>query len=259
MAAPIDIPAIVGAYRTAEKRILFLDYDGTLVPFCDVPGESVMGEEVRRIITALTLDRKNTIFIISGRDRNFLSERFQGINIGLIAEHGFLVREPHGEWQEVNPAYKEWKGTALNLFNGIALQYPGAFIEEKESSVAFHYRNAGPDAAVRVPGEIQQKFVVLCQAFPELELLDGNMVSEVKPVNFNKGSTAESILKRDRFDFVMAAGDDQTDEQLFHGTGQGSFTIKVGQSHSIAMYNVLNQRMFINFLKKLFKSAYDLS
>jgi trehalose 6-phosphate synthase/phosphatase len=259
MASAIDIPAILEAYRNAEKRILFLDYDGTLVPFCDVPGESVMGEEVRHIITGLTHDRKNTIFIISGRDRKFLTERFLGISIGLIAEHGFLVKEPQGEWVEVNPVYKEWKGAALKLFGGITRQYPGSFIEEKESSVAFHYRNAGPEAAVRVPEEIQQKFGMLSLTDPELELLDGNMVSEVKPVNFNKGSTAASILRRGRFDFVLAAGDDLTDEQLFSQTGTGSVTIKIGNAPTAAKYNVLNQRTFINFLKELLTSTYDLS
>jgi trehalose 6-phosphate synthase/phosphatase len=259
MAARVDIPLIVNAYRRAEKRILFLDYDGTLVPFCDVPGESVMGEDVRRIIKGLTRDRKNTIFIISGRDRKFLSERFRGISIGLIAEHGYLVKVPGGKWQEANPADHGWKGTVMKLFSEIANQYPGSFLEEKESSVAFHYRNAGRDAAMKVPAEIQQKFDLLRQAFPELELLDGNMVSEVKPLNFNKGSAAASILRNGRFDFVMAAGDDLTDEQLFSQTGTGSITIKVGTAPTGAKYNVLSQRMFVAFLEELLTTTSDLS
>src|SRR5512133_2777604 len=130
---------VAWAYRRAIRRILFLDYDGTLVPFNDDPQRSGMGEEVRSTLTTLAGDPRNTLYIISGRKAKFLDGQFNGINVGLIAEHGFLKREADGDWVVSGWPEVGWKSAAVEPFNKSSARSSGTFTEETEFSVACHY------------------------------------------------------------------------------------------------------------------------
>jgi len=249
MTMKIDKPLILRAYKQAQKRILFLDYDGTLVPFSDLPGDSKLGIEIRNILLKLSLDLKNHIYIISGRDRGFLTNQFKGIHAGLIAEHGFLIKEADGVWHKTASIYKTWKKTVKMLFQDFTDIYAGSFIEEKESSVAYHYRTADKDVGKKLKPVIRKQFLILQNECPGLELLDGNQVFEIKLIAINKGRTANTILRRENPDFIMAAGDDQTDEHLFAELSHNAFTIKIGAPPTRARYYITGQKKFIEFLK----------
>jgi trehalose 6-phosphate synthase/phosphatase len=254
MSVIIDRSPIIEAYRKSEKRILFLDYDGTLVSFSDLPENSILGEEVRSIVIKLTSDPRNHIYIISGRDKEFLARQFSGIRTGLIAEHGYLRKETDGEWISSTLLPGTWKNAVMKFFQEFSLRYPGTFIEEKESSVAYHYRTAVYDLSGKISNGMRQTFLVLQQQYPGLELLVGNKVMEIKPESFNKGRTAHEILRNGQFDFIMAAGDDLTDENLFAELPQPSFTIKIGLPPTSARYYISSQKKFIGFLKELQQS-----
>jgi trehalose 6-phosphate synthase/phosphatase len=255
MNSNFDRPLIFGTYKNAERRILFFDYDGTLVPFSNLPEKSELGNEVRQIIVSLSYDQKNTIYIISGRKKDFLERQFLGIRTGLIAEHGFMVKEIDGGWKSTIPVNEAWKKDARDLLQNFAVRHPGSFIEEKESSIAYHYRTAGKNAGIRVRPVIRRHFQALRHQYPYLELLEGNKVTEIKPESYNKGSVATSILRNGSFDFVMAAGDDLTDEQLFSVFTHDCFTIKIGKEPTCARYRFSNQEKFIGFLKELQKQG----
>jgi len=240
---------ILQAYKKAENRILFLDYDGTLVPFSDLPGESKLGEEIRHILMNLTRDLKNHIYIISGRDRLFLTHQFLDIPVGLIAEHGFRMKEADGSWNPVISSNNSWKKQIMTFFQELSLLYPGSFVEKKESSVAYHYRMAGKNAGEQIRPVVLKNFLILSNKYPRLSFLDGHLVCEIKPESFNKGRTASAILRKDNFDFIMAAGDDMTDEDLFTELGNDTFTIKIGAPPTHARYYISGQNEFIEFLK----------
>ena len=245
-----DRTLILSAYRNADKRILFLDYDGTLVPFCDCPGDSEMGIEVRSILSNLSEDCRNTLYIISGRNKDFLSEQFAGIKAGLIAEHGFLVKKAGGKWTRPLDVSATWKPDVSMLFHEFSSRYAGTFLEEKESSVAFHYRTAGQEIGNKIRPAVRAKFALLKNQYPKLELMDGNNVLEIKPEDFNKGFVATSIITEGDFDFILAAGDDLTDESLFSGITPEAFTLKIGSSPTAARFRIPTQPEFIGFLKE---------
>jgi trehalose 6-phosphate synthase/phosphatase len=247
----MDRLLVFEAYKAAEKRILFLDYDGTLVPFNDQPDDSRLDNETRQILVKLLSDIKNCIFIISGRQRKFLSEQFHGINIGLIAEHGLLSKEAYGDWIKIAPVDTSWKEPIMNIFQEFIILFPGSFTEEKESSVAYHYRLSGRDVGRKVRPVIRKKILLFQPQFPDLELLEGNNVFEVKPNCYNKGLAADTILRKGNFDFILAAGDDLTDEQLFAAVNPEGFTIKIGRSPTLARIRFNSQKKFIEFLKEL--------
>jgi trehalose 6-phosphate synthase/phosphatase len=251
MASAIDIPAILEAYRHAEKRILFLDYDGTLVPFCDVPGESVMVDNVRDLLSDLCMFHGNSLYITSGRDAEFLTGQFDSIPVGLIAEHGYRIRKPRGTWITPDDAGMEWKKDAKVFFRDFTRLYPGSFIEEKASTLAFHYRNATQGPEHDAVSFFRKRFMEFRVHHPELGLLEGEMVSEIKMLRFDKGKSAGSILGRDNFGFILAAGDDVTDEYLFDELGEGAFTIKVGLHQTKARFFIPTQADFVEFLRRL--------
>jgi trehalose 6-phosphate synthase/phosphatase len=242
---------ILKAYNAAEKRLLFLDYDGTLVPFSDLPEEARLGAEARRIIVNLSSDMRNCIFIISGRPKEFLNEQFHGMNVGLVAEHGFLIKAANGEWMSTSPVGMAWKDSIRSILQEFIIQFPGSVIEEKEVSIAYHYRILGREVGRKLRSTIRKLTSQFHLQFPDLEVLAGNNVLEVKPKCYNKGLAASAILRTGNFDFILAAGDDVTDEQLFTVVDSVGFTIKIGRSPTIARNRVNSQEHFIDFLKEL--------
>lgn len=87
----LSIDHIVSAYKRTERRAIFLDYDGTVVPQSSIIKTPTC--EVISVLNKLCDDPKNTVFIVSGRGRSSLSEWFsQCQNLGIAAEHGFFIR-----------------------------------------------------------------------------------------------------------------------------------------------------------------------
>jgi trehalose 6-phosphate synthase/phosphatase len=251
MAAAIDKRLILSSYSQAKRRIFFLDYDGTLVPFRDHPDSSDLDRETRAIISNLAASPGNQVYIISGRIKEFLEKQFDGMPVGLIAEHGFLVRRKEESWQQVIAIDVSWKHRTLDLFRKISENFPGTFVEEKESAVTFHYRTAVGADEKEMIRSIREGFAGLALHFPALELLTGNKVAEVKQVNCNKGRTARQIIDEGDYDFILAAGDDASDEQLFAGMPAGSVTIKVGMVATLGGYYANDRKELIRLLDEM--------
>jgi trehalose 6-phosphate synthase/phosphatase len=243
-------------FKKAVKRLLFLDYDGTLVPFHDLPEDSKLSETVKNLLISMSKGNRNQIYIISGRDKEFLDKQFNGLNVGLIAEHGFALKENNGDWVEPFSINGIWKGDVKNLFSEFTKMFPRSFIEEKESSIAYHYRTAGKEAEIKARPAIRDNFTRIKEMYPGLELLDGDNVIEIKPDNYNKGRVAADIIRKGNFDFILAAGDDITDERLFSGLPKEAFTIKIGCFPSSARYFIPTQKEFVQFLSELQGEGY---
>jgi trehalose 6-phosphate synthase/phosphatase len=251
MTLDIDPPLILQAYREAEKRILFLDYDGTLVAFNDRPSESVMVDRTRKIIQNLLNDVKNNVYIISGRDRQFLDNQFTNMRIGLIAEHGFQVKEPFSKWVQTTSIDTRWKEDVLAVLQEASDHYPGTFVEEKESAVVFHYRTALNVMSKKIRDHLKMEFLSIVIKHPGIVMMGGDKVIEIKPELFNKGSVADRILSKGKHDFILAAGDDYTDELLFARLPNDAFTIKIGKQPTRARFLIRKQEEFLKFLEQV--------
>ena len=97
---PLEDANILAAYGLATKRLMLFDYDGTLTDIVDNPCDALLGEPVFDELRELASYPKNTVWIISGRDRNFLEkEPGRVAELGLVAEHGAFMRYPGAtEW-----------------------------------------------------------------------------------------------------------------------------------------------------------------
>src|SRR5690606_16198748 len=139
----IDEPIIKvfkSSFKSAKKRILFLDYDGTLVSFRSRPHDGVPDEDLKSLLGSLS--EKARIVIISGQTRKTLEKWFGDLEVDLIAEHGvWLRRADVGEdWQAYAEVDNSWKADIRQVMEYYVLRTPGAFIEEKHHSLVWHYR-----------------------------------------------------------------------------------------------------------------------
>lgn len=242
------IDAIRHAYQLSNNRILFFDYDGTLAPIVPDPAKAIMGEDMRKLLTDIA--KRDTVVIVSGRDRYFLDKLFSDLPVHMIAEHGALIKaKDSGEWQ-LNEGYEEnWKDGIRPMMQIYAKRCPGAFVEEKETALAWHYRTADDkEYASRRAQELLWQLKNYIQPELNLQVIDGNKVVEVKKTAFNKGTATRTFVEGGGFDFILAIGDDTTDEDMFEALPETSFTIKIGDDLSAARNHIRSQDEVFHFL-----------
>jgi len=229
---------IVEAYNKSTHRILFLDYDGTLSWFKKDPEDAKPDKQLYNILKQLTLDKKNTVVIISGRDKETLGRWFnQGWNIHFIAEHGVWLREPDGDWHMMEQIDNEWKESVQPLLEYYVDQTPRTFIEHKNFSLVWHYRKADPDLGMQRAWELKDELRTLTSNL-NLEIMDGDKVLEIKYSGINKGRAATKKMGDNPYDFIFAVGDDWTDEYTFDAMPKEAYTIKVGTKTTNAAYYI---------------------
>ena len=69
-------------------------------------------------------------------------------------------------------------------------------------------------------------------------MLEGSKVVEVKNAGINKGRAALQWIGREDWDFILAIGDDLTDEDVFKVLPDTAWSIKVRFSASTAKFNL---------------------
>ncbi len=224
-------------YSRAKSRLLLLDYDGTLIPFSEKPEDAKPDRELIEILKGLSSDERNEIVVISGRDRDSLELWFSELDIGLVAEHGAWIREGKGMWEMVEPLRSDWKDTIRPILELYVDRTPGSFIEEKEFSLVWHYRKADPELGRVRASELKDNLLHLTVNL-NLRVLEGSKVIEIKNVGVDKGKAAQRWIRKRRWGFILAAGDDWTDEDLFSSLPEWAYSIKVGKGSSSAKFNV---------------------
>ncbi|MBN2351556.1 MAG: bifunctional alpha,alpha-trehalose-phosphate synthase (UDP-forming)/trehalose-phosphatase [Spirochaetales bacterium] len=238
-------------FASARNRIVFLDYDGTLVPFARTPGEAAPGRKVIRLFRAFSEAPNVTPVLISGRNREDLDRWYGRFGVTLVAEHGVWMKEPGSDWRMPRILNNKWKPVIRRMLERYRDLLPGSFIEEKAYSLAWHFRNSDPS----VSGPRVKEFVddlVQYTARNEIEVLMGHSVAEVKCSGVNKGMTARALLAASDYDFIMAAGDDETDEALFQAMPPEAFSIKIGSKKSFADYSLSSSAELVALLEELF-------
>jgi len=226
---------LLGSYRKSKKRLLLLDYDGTLVGFAKTPEEASPDDGLIERLKSLSKDPKNKVVIISGRDKDTLASWFGDLNVNLVAEHGIWVREKDDRWEMLVDLTADWKKEIRPILDRYVERTPRSFVEEKEFSLVWHYRKVDPAL-----GSIRKRELVSIlddiTANFNLQILEGNKAIEVKSASINKGRMVSHWLDKGRWDFILALGDDVTDEDMFHVLPEKAYTIKVGlgqtQAHS---------------------------
>ncbi|NHI94768.1 MAG: bifunctional alpha,alpha-trehalose-phosphate synthase (UDP-forming)/trehalose-phosphatase [Candidatus Lokiarchaeota archaeon] len=244
---------IIQKYHNSKKRIIFLDHDGTLVPISERPEIAKPDEELLKILKDLSEDPKNEIYIISGRDKKTLSNWYDLPKIGVIAEHGAWLKESSKDWKNIWLLNADWKDEIRPKLELFVDRTPGSFIEEKEFSLAWHFRKSEHALATRRAMELKDALYWLT-ANLNLSVLEGKKVIEVRDATINKGAAVINLIKKVGHDFILAIGDDQTDEDMFSSMPEDAISIKVSQKPSKALYNIESVEKVRAILSELTKS-----
>ncbi|MDA3949022.1 MAG: bifunctional alpha,alpha-trehalose-phosphate synthase (UDP-forming)/trehalose-phosphatase, partial [Spirochaeta sp.] len=241
---------IVERWNRATRRLLFLDYDGTLQRFFRKPSHAKPDDELLELLS--TLGRQNGVQLVisSGRDRDNLQEWFGHYSFGLGAGHGAWIREPGQQWEAATLNTPEWKETIAPIVEQMVDRTPGSAMEQKDFSLAWHYRNCEPELANVRLAELRETLIGLTSNL-DLSVLDGNRVLEVKPTHIHKGRVVHHFAGRSDADFVMAIGDDATDEYMFQAMPQHGISIKVGVGTTAAQYSIDGVQDVRAFLRQL--------
>jgi trehalose 6-phosphate synthase/phosphatase len=177
------------------------------------------------------------VHVISGRARDDLDARLGALPIGLHAEHGYWSRAAAGEpWLAQRPIEDAWKRTVRPVLEEFAAGTPGTFVEEKASSLVWHYRLAEPEFGLRQSRDLRVHLVNMLSNAP-VEVISGDKVVEVRAQGIHKDLVLASLDLPDDA-CVVAMGNDATDEDLFRALPPSAFTVRVGHGATRARYRL---------------------
>jgi trehalose 6-phosphate synthase/phosphatase len=239
-------------FRQAKKRLLFLDYDGTLVPFSAHYKNTHPPKAIIKLLSDLSANPVNEVVLISGRSADFLQKWFGAIPMNLVAEHGAAIKKNENKnWQTIDKTSTSWKKLLLPVLKKYARLAPGAHVEVKSNSLVWHYRAAKPYNAQKYAVIIKRSLKPILKKYG-LEILQGNKVLEIKNPQISKANAAKQWLDQN-YPFVLFIGDDLTDEDLFLALSPDSYAIKVGRGRTAARFRVDSSRDVVGLLRKLAK------
>ncbi len=241
---------MVQRYAAASHRALLLDYDGTLVPFVENPKMARPDDELAELMTTLGNDPANEVLIVSGRQRSDLERWCGELPVSLVAEHGVWLRRKNAQWQMLNPVTTKWKDAVRPILQLYVDRLPGALLEEKEFSLAWHYRRADPEQAAERANELLDDLSNYTRNI-DVQVQLGHKVIEIRNIGVTKGTAARDWIGTDTPDFILGIGDDLTDEDLFRALPPEAYSVRIGFGSTAAKYYLGNHILVRRLLREL--------
>jgi trehalose 6-phosphate synthase/phosphatase len=235
MTRPPELADVVRRMREARHLVLFLGYDGTLVPPASVPDLSRPDEGLLSLLRRVAERPRTIVHLVSGSSRELVQERFPGLPIGLHAEYGFWSRAPGSEeWTHREMPPLEWRELVHGMLENFRARTPGSLIEEKSVSLAWHYRMAEPEFSSFQANELRAHLAQVLSNQP-VEIVTDERVVALRPFGVTKATVVESTLPTvPPGALVVAIGNDRTDEELFAALPESAIAIHVGSTASRA-------------------------
>ncbi|KAH8060265.1 hypothetical protein JL720_13602 [Aureococcus anophagefferens] len=180
------------------RSLVVTDYDGTLTQIQSLPQLATPAPVVTQLLATLARDTRNTVYVMSGRERRFMDKWLGKLKVGLAAEFGYCHRAPddeQGVWKSLGRELDtSWKDVVRPIMQYFAERTPGTYIESKESSLAWHYRDADPHFGAWQAKDMQIHMEDVMSNLP-LEIIQGNRLVEVRHVGVNKSLVLEEVLR----------------------------------------------------------------
>jgi len=255
---PLDTSEVVEKFQRTPKRVLLLDWGGTLAPadpkgFFDQRDANgyALPPNVLDALGKLCANPSCHVMIMSGLPREKVLSAFGTIpNLSLCVEHGHDFRLGDGEWQQLVPEMDDsWREVAGQIMDVYCNRTHGAYVQTKGSSIVFNFGDADPEFGKMQGKELQNTLGSVLAAFPVV-VRTGKGYVEACHQDVNKGVMAARMIDLLQADgsqgdpsetFVFCVGDDSTDELMFSALnaklGKGDprlFTVTVGRKPSEA-------------------------
>jgi len=234
LAPVLTVEAALTAARAAERMVVFLDYDGTLVKIVARPEMAAPDRELLALLEDLSQRPDCALHLVSGRPRAELERWFGALPIGLHAEHGMYSRI-EGDWVTRGAVPEDLRERVRATLEQVASCTPGSHVEVKAVGLAWHYRQAEPEHGAHQARQLRLHLREVLTGTP-LEVLAGDKVVEVRLRGMHKGLVLRGLLGPG--DQALAIGDDRTDEDLFASLPEEALTVRVGRGPSVARFHL---------------------
>jgi trehalose 6-phosphate synthase/phosphatase len=236
------VPLLLERMQSAERLLLFLDYDGTLMPLQTRPELASPDPALLEVLHALGRRPRTTVQVVSGRTRATLEHWLGQLPFGLHAEHGVWSREPGlSGWMRnagVGEFSDELRAKVRAILDEFVRHLPGSFVEEKSAGMAWHYRQVDPYTGAQHAKELRLHLGDMLSNAP-VQVIAGEKVVEVRAQGADKGLVVARALRQQAIgELLVAIGDGRTDEDLFAALPADGIGIHVGQGASSARYRL---------------------
>ncbi|HEX8680129.1 MAG TPA: trehalose-phosphatase, partial [Chthoniobacterales bacterium] len=244
------------ALQNGQRIALFLDYDGTLREMERDPRAARPTPEIRALLRDLQQHDNLSLHILSGRSHQDLEAFFPDSDFTLVAEHGATVRHARqGDWEEWDRDVSyAWKDEIRELLRLYEQSTPGSWVEEKRTSLVWHFRNTDPEFGSWKANQLTHELSTMMANEP-VKIRQGRKIVEVTSSEISKAFALRRLLHESEYGLVLCAGDDQTDETMFEIDEPHFVSIKVGPEPSRARYRVHDAAAFRKFLREALVSA----
>ena len=250
-----DLDKILALVKKHATKILILDFDGTLAPIRTHPQKANITIKTRNLLQKLSKKRGFYIAILSGRKLQDLKAKIKLPNIIYAGNHG-IETEIYGKiytFPISNKIQSSISEIAKKLGKIIA-KFDKAFIEDKGSVLALHYRLVHK----RNIHKLLIRFDKIIKPYIKnsaVSVTPGKMVYDICPnINWHKGDFAKFVVKMHTTlsktkPLVIFIGDDKSDENVFEKL-KGAICIKVGTciSSTKAKYSLKDTKEVYKFL-----------
>jgi trehalose 6-phosphate phosphatase len=195
------------------RDAILLDVDGTIVDIAPTPREVFVSGALRQTLQRLLERTAGALALVSGRPLKELDLLFAPLQLPIVGGHGAEIRgTPTGSVDrgKATPLRDEFKRRLAT----IATAGPGIILEDKDYSLAIHYRLAPEKEQL-----IREAVLAICEELEpaSLEILPGKAVLEIKSAGFDKGTAVRQLMRQPPFAGrrPIFIGDDTTDEAAF--------------------------------------------
>lgn len=204
--------------RQRKKRLFILEYEGTLCHPAALPDLAAPSVSIRRFLQRLCADRRNLVYLMSGRSAETLEGWFGDLDIGMVSEQGCAIQHP-GEtiWEPtIEIDDQSWRASVLPILQYFTERTPGSHLEQKERTITWHFRDADPMFGSWQAKELQLLLAESCLNLP-VEVISGLKHLELRPIGASRVGALQKILSKtsEDLDFTFAMGSDKADEDLF--------------------------------------------
>ena len=187
---------------------LFLDIDGTLLDIAPTPDAVNVDVKLLDLLRRLERASDGAVALITGRPIATVDALFAPLQLPVAGVHGFERRNAQGHY--FRPGFV---GAGINHLRSevtaFAQSLHGVLLEDKGCAFAVHYRQA-PNLEEIIRLRLAR---MVSAVLPAFELLDGDHVLEIKPVEHDKSTAIEAFMQEEPFcgRTPVFIGDDTTD------------------------------------------------
>ena len=227
---------------------LFLDVDGTLIELTDSPFETCADAELKMLLAEVAERLGGAVALVSGRSIEYLDALFAPLRLPAAGLHGVERRKASGVMHGASFVDSQLDPARVAL-NALVKTHPGTLLEDKGRTVAVHFR-----VAPQFESSVRNTVVAVASKLSSnYHIQEGNMMLEIKPRGFTKGSAIKAFMHEPPFSGrkPVFVGDDLTDQDAFSAVVDlGGISIAVGDRVH-AQYRVENTAAVRAWLREI--------